>query len=113
MPQHLLDQREQVRQRTLACPMSPEEARAVEAAYRDYLANDEEEATYRAALVAMAVEPEPPIGVGRHRLQDREGGHAGVSHAAQRPEGDCVHIRSTRMRRRGGGGRVCERVQSP
>ena len=34
----------------------------MEAAYRDCLANDEEEAAYRAALLAM--EPEPPIGVG-------------------------------------------------
>ena len=52
------DQREQAWQRFLARPMSPEEARVVEAAYRDCLANDEEEAAYRAALVA--IEPEPP-----------------------------------------------------
>ena len=56
------DQREQARQRFLARPMSPEEARDVEAAYRDCLAKDKEEAAYRAALVAIG--PEPPIGVG-------------------------------------------------
>ena len=60
--QQLSDEREQARQRILARPMSPEEARAVEAAYRDYLTNDEEEVAYRAALAA--IEPEPPIGVG-------------------------------------------------
>ena len=36
----------------------------MEAAYRDCLVNDEEEAAYRAVLGAIAVEPEPPIGVG-------------------------------------------------
>ena len=98
----------------------------METTYRDCLANDEEEAAYRAALVAM--EPEPPIGVGctvcktaekamqaSHMQLNTQRAAAFMSAARAcadaAVEAEAVNAQSPRERKAGGSPQTCPRGQ--